>query len=110
MIKEYYEMLEKNEELFRKARDVAREIKRRALEIFGDCEVYLVGSYAKGNYTLSSDLDILIVSDRIPERINFEWYCHIVKKLTDDHRINIHLVNRKKFEGIQKMYSPRLPV
>ena len=110
MIRDYYEMLEKNEELFRRAKDIAKKIKKRALEIFDDCEVYLVGSYVKGKYTLSSDLDILVVSDKIPEKINFEWYYSIVKKLTDDNRINIHLMNRRKFKEVQRFYSPRLPV
>ena len=110
MIREYYEMLEKNEELFRRAKDVAREIKERASKIFGDCEVYLVGSYARGDYTLSSDLDVLVVSNKIPEKIDFEWYCDIVRRLTDDDRINIHLMNRGKFKEVQGFYSPRLPI
>lgn len=58
----------------------------------------MVGSYAKGTYTLPSDLDILVVSDNIPEKLNFEWYKNTVKELTDDYRINIHLLNKKKFK------------
>lgn len=107
---EYYKMLEKNKEMFDNALSIAKEIKNRARKIFADCEVYIVGSYVKGTHTLSSDLDVLIVSDDIPEKMDFEWYRDTVKNLTDDHRINIHLLNKKKFKDLEKMYSPRLPV
>ncbi len=42
--------------------------------------------------------------------MDFEWYRDTVRDLTDDHRINIHLLNKKKFRDLEKMYSPRLPV
>ncbi len=69
---------------------IAAEVKERAEKILGNCEVFIVGSYARGEYTLSSDLDILIVSDRIPERFSFKWYVELVRSLTDDERVNIH--------------------
>ncbi|AKG91674.1 Nucleotidyltransferase domain [Geoglobus ahangari] len=106
----YYEMLRKNEDFFRNAKRIAAEIKERAEKILGDCEVFIVGSYARGEHTLSSDLDILIVSDRIPERFSFEWYVEFVRTLTDDDRINIHPVCRKKFRDVEKAYTPRIRV
>ncbi|ADC65578.1 DNA polymerase beta domain protein region [Ferroglobus placidus DSM 10642] len=110
MIKKYFEVLKKNRELFEKADEIAREVKERAKKLFDDCEVYIVGSYAKKEFTLSSDLDILIVSSKIPEKFSFEWYSEIVKSLTDDNRINIHLVSRKKFDNLKSLYRPRIPV
>ncbi len=110
MIKEYYEILEKNKKFFEKAFDIAKDIAKKAREVFDDCEVYVVGSFARGEHKLSSDLDILIVSDKIPERMDFEWFSKIVKALTDDSRINIHLLNRKKFREVDRLYSPRIKV
>ena len=110
MIKKYFEILKKNKDLFEKAEEVARNIKRKAKELFEDSEVYIVGSYARGDFTLSSDLDILIVSDKIPEKLDFEWYCAVVKKLTDDNRVNVHLINKRKFMELERLYLPRIPV
>ncbi|MBC7110529.1 MAG: nucleotidyltransferase domain-containing protein [Archaeoglobi archaeon] len=107
---EYYERLKKNRELFERAEKIASEIKKKAKGIFEDAEVYITGSYARGEHTLSSDLDILIVSERIPEKFSFEFYRDAVIKLTDDPRVNIHLVNRRKFAELKKLYSPLIPV
>lgn len=106
----YYEMLDKNEEFFSRAMEIAKEIKERARRIFDDCEVFIVGSYARGEHTLSSDLDILIISDKIPEKFDFEWYSSLVKSLTDDNRINIHPVNKKKFGEVERAYTLRISV
>ena len=110
MIKEYYEILEKNKEFFDRAFEVAKRIAKKAKEIFDDCEVYIVGSFARDEHKLSSDLDILIVSKEIPKKIKFEWFSKIVKTLTDDHRVNIHLINKEKFDEVEKMYSPRIRI
>jgi len=61
-------------------------------------------------HTLSSDLDVLIVSSKVPEKINFEEYCSIVNFLTEDSRINIHLINREKFGEMRKYYEPMIGV
>jgi len=81
-MKRYFEILQRNEEFFRRAEDIAREIKKRASKVLGNCEAYIVGSYARGEHTLSSDLDVLVVSDAIPERYSFEWYFSMVRNLT----------------------------
>ncbi len=107
---EYYKLLEKNKEFFERVDEIAKDIARRAKEIFGSCDVYVVGSYARKEHKLSSDLDILIVSDRIPRKYSFDWYSIIVKKLTDDYRINIHLLNEKRFKEVEGVYSPRIKI
>jgi len=107
---EYYALLEKNREFFEQALDIASKIKDKARKIFGECEVYITGSYARRSYTLSSDLDVLIVSSTIPEKLSFEWYSDVVKKLTDDYRINIHLLNKRRFKETRRVYHPLIPV
>lgn len=107
---EYFRMLDKNIEFFEKAYEITLKIKNRAKKIFDDCEIYITGSYARGEHTLSSDLDILIVSESFPEKMSFEYYKGVAKELTDDYRINIHLCNKKKFEELRSLYEPLIPV
>lgn len=106
----YFEMLKKNEEFFSKAFEIAKDVKEKAKEILGDCEVYIIGSFARGEHTLSSDLDILIVSELIPEKPNFEKYCEIVREISEDPRINIHLLNKSKFEELKSFYGRRIEI
>ena len=110
MIGEYYRLLERNRKFFGRAREIAMRIKEKAREMFPDCEVFLAGSYVKKTYTLSSDLDILIVSSSIPKKLDFEWYKEVVQALTCDDRINIHLVNKESFKGLKKFYTPRVRI
>jgi len=105
-MRRYFEILQRNEEFFKRAEDIAKEIKEIAIRMLGSCEIYIVGSYARGEHTLSSDLDILIVSDAIPERYSFEWYVSMVRKLTDDPRVNIHLLNPKRLQELEALYRP----
>jgi predicted nucleotidyltransferase len=110
VIEYYYRKLEKNKEFFSRINDIAKEIEKKAKEIFEDAEVYITGSYARGEHTLSSDLDILIVSEEIPEKFTFEWYRDVIFRLTDDLRVNVHLLNRRKLSKLKKLYSPMIPV
>ena len=107
---DYFRMLEKNKGFFDNAMDVAKQVGKKAKEIFGDCQVFVTGSFAEGRHRLSSDLDILVISEEIPEKLDFEWYCRVVKSLTDDCRINIHLVNKRKFREVERLYWPRIEV
>jgi len=109
-VKEYYEILEKNREFFEEAIKIAKDIAEKAKKMFGDCEVFITGSFARGDHKLSSDLDILIVSDKIPDKIDFEFYSRIVKALTNDSRVNIHLLNRRRLKEVDRIYAPRIKV
>ncbi len=110
MIEDYYKILDKNKELFENAHEIAKEIAIKARRLFKDCKVYITGSFARKEHKLSSDLDILIVSNEIPKKIEFRWYCNIVKALTEDPRVNIHLVNKEKFKELERLYSPRIEI
>lgn len=105
---DYYRKLKENEKFFERAFEIAREVKKKAKEIFDDCEVFIVGSFARKEHTLSSDLDLLLVSSKIPKKLSFDEYCRIVRLLSDDERINIHLLNREKFE--EHIYGTKIRV
>ncbi len=105
-MRRYFEILKRNEEFFMRAEDIAKKIKERARDLLGDCRVFIVGSYARGEHTLSSDLDILIVCDSIPEKYSFEWYSSVVRKLTNDPRVNVHLLNPRRLKELEALYRP----
>lgn len=44
------------------------EIKRRLVQSFDPVEIYLFGSYAWGNPTEESDLDLLILVDKLTQK------------------------------------------
>lgn len=45
-------------------RELRRFIGRVREQLSGDCEVYLFGSYARGDWVSDSDLDLIVVSSR----------------------------------------------
>lgn len=52
----------KSQKLLRIREEVLEALRRLGKEL--DAEVYLFGSYARGTYTLYSDVDIVVVSKR----------------------------------------------
>ncbi|QOJ79013.1 nucleotidyltransferase domain-containing protein [Infirmifilum lucidum] len=90
--------------------EVAREVKRRAEAMFGRCEVYVVGSFARGEHRLSSDFDVLVVAEGIPDRVDFEWYYDVARRLVDEEGVNVHLLSPSSFARLEKMYKDRVRV
>ena len=82
-------------------------IKERARKILGeDTKVFIFGSYLKKNFKLLSDIDILIVSDKIPEdpyeitKIKVK----IIRDFKPGHPFEIHLTNYKNFNNWYKRF------
>lgn len=48
--------------------DVIEEIKKRLVDVYNPLEIYLFGSYAWGEPTAESDLDLCIVVDKSDEK------------------------------------------
>lgn len=72
-------------------------IKNDILRYVQDAKVYLFGSVAQGKYTLSSDIDILVVSDRL-EGIDKDAIKAYVKMRYIDYPIELHMISRREFE------------
>ncbi|MEM2106944.1 MAG: nucleotidyltransferase domain-containing protein [Candidatus Bathyarchaeia archaeon] len=93
-------------ELSRLARDWpiwSRIVAEAAAEILGDCEVYVFGSAVDCQLTGGSDVDILIVSDRLPE--DFRERCGLKAKIEEKaelplyHPFELHLVTHIDVEA-----------
>jgi len=77
------------------------EIARSAKEILGDdARVYVFGSAVRGELTAISDIDILIVSKRIPrsfmERVKLKLKIMDSSSLPDHSPFELHLVNERE--------------
>jgi len=75
-------------------------IAKAAGEVLGLCEVYVFGSVVEGRVTGGSDVDVLIVADRLPKnfslRGNIKAKIEEAAKLPLYHPFEIHLATRKE--------------
>ncbi|RLG17193.1 nucleotidyltransferase domain-containing protein [Nanoarchaeota archaeon] len=55
--------------VFARLGELLQRIKKRVLELDPEAEVYLFGSVAEGRSTYSSDIDVLVVTDRRVEEV-----------------------------------------
>jgi len=58
--------------------------------------IYLAGSYARGEETTSSDIDILVITDKLNKQIkigNFEIICVSKEKFEKSFKTNLYLVS-----------------
>lgn len=80
-------------------------IKERALELLGDAEVFVFGSVVKKDYSPGSDIDVLIVSGKIPENL-FEQSRIKYQLLKDfvNSPFEIHLVTPLLYENWYKNF------
>lgn len=71
-----------NRELPEEIKQILEEVKKLFVEIYGDSlkEVILYGSYARGDYTEGSDIDLIILLDNVNETIlsEREYYSKLI--------------------------------
>ncbi|MBS7611274.1 nucleotidyltransferase domain-containing protein [Candidatus Bathyarchaeota archaeon] len=65
-------------------------------ERLGLCKVLLFGSYARGDYTVASDIDIFVVFDDEKSSEN-EVYKTLMKGIKLP-RVELHIMSRRRFE------------
>ncbi|MHA1580835.1 MAG: nucleotidyltransferase domain-containing protein [Candidatus Freyarchaeota archaeon] len=53
LTEEYFKILEENKDFFKKAFEIAEKISKKVEKLLGDCEVYVTGSFARGEHTHS---------------------------------------------------------
>jgi len=79
--------------------EVVRELSRCVGENrkpLGLYKVLLFGSYARGNYTVSSDIDVFVVFD--DEKISEDKVCKTLMKAIKLPRVELHIMSKKEFE------------
>jgi len=84
----------KSKEMFR-WESIAKRVAKASRKVLGDVEVYVFGGFAKGEVTAASDLDILIISGRLPRdvkgRVRVKEEIEVKAKLPLIHSVDIHL-------------------
>jgi|YelNatPaOPRAMG01_1025707.scaffolds.fasta_scaffold18549_8 predicted nucleotidyltransferase len=83
--------------------EIAGEVKDMVLRYWPKAEVYLFGSTVRGEYTASSDIDILIVLDDKPSREEEYMVKAEVYRMVDAP-IELHVALKVEFEGLYKKF------
>jgi len=88
-------------------------IKKRAKDIFEDARVYLFGSVVEGDWIPGkSDIDVLIVSDRIPKTVSkqVEIRLEILRDIGFLSPFEIHLADEEIFQYYRKNIKKMIEV
>ncbi len=93
MVSKKYE--DKILDMLKNYRVIAKKVKEIVSEYDDSARVYVFGSVVRGDYTGSSDIDILIVTDKLD--IKYDLMVRIYMEL--DAPIQLHIVSRELMEG-----------
>ena len=73
----------------------------RSLKEDEKCEVYLFGSYARGDHALDSDVDVLVVSEGFEGLSRPERVSRIRRKLPEDISFEIIALTPRELEKLK---------
>lgn len=80
-------------------KEVVEELRRRIeenSERLGLCKVLLFGSYARGDYTVASDIDVFVVFD--DEKSSESDVYKTLMRSIKLPRIELHVMSKRRFE------------
>ena len=71
--------------------DIRDALRDRFRDAFGDRlhQLVLYGSYARGDATPESDIDVLVVLDRKPDRADRKQAHEVMRHFTDEYGLNL---------------------
>ncbi len=75
---------------------------KRVREVLGEVEVYLFGSYARGDWIEDSDLDLVVVSPYFKGLTIGERYVIVRELLPKDVGVEMLLYTPEEFERVKK--------
>ncbi len=100
------EIWEEKEKYFKNYKFYCQILRERAEKIMGESRIIVFGSVVRGDFTPDSDIDVLIISDNLPE--SYEERLKIKAKLKSSMaRLNpfqLHLATQKEFEEHYKPF------
>lgn len=103
----YIDIAKRNKLYFDNYLGYVKNIKGNFEKLLGEVRVYVFGSVISGNYSIfSSDIDILIISDKAPNKIS-EKSLLIIKALKEigfPNPFQIHLITPNEYENWYKNF------
>lgn len=101
----YIEEAKKIEEIYGNLDNILRELKVLIKKYLSDSKIYLFGSVVRGKYTMSSDIDILVITEQ-KERVDLDRLKALIKKKFIDIPFQLHIVSNKEYEKWYKKFIP----
>jgi len=86
------------EDVLKMLRDFVRKVK----EVLGDVEVYLFGSFARGDWLVDSDVDLIVVSPRFRGLDFGKRYAILRKFLPPNRGFDILAYTPEEFEEVKR--------
>ena len=98
--KEFWSFVREQARLRREWRPLAEAVAEAAEKLLGECEVYVFGSVAEGRQTAASDVDVLIIAEKLPqkpsERRTLKIRIEDEANLPEYHPVQIHLITKEE--------------
>ncbi|RUM47753.1 MAG: DNA polymerase subunit beta [Hyperthermus sp.] len=95
-------LLAERARMLREWREWIQGVVEAIKQLYPDAEIYVIGSIAEGNYTASSDLDLLVATSKPPQtpREEAETKTRIeeLANLPVHHPLEIHFVYKERKE------------
>lgn len=83
-------------------RKVAKSVKEIVKRFDPEAEVYVFGSVVRGEYTGASDIDIMVVTERLD--IKYDIMVEVYREV--EAPVELHVVSRRQLERWYKRFIP----
>lgn len=112
MFEHLIDMVREESRYRRDPQKLARAVKRVAEHILGEVRVYLFGSVAEGKDTPSSDIDIMVISSRVPENVKERAgvVARILMEIGLDAPVEIHLLRPEEEVWYKRFIKKRIEI
>jgi predicted nucleotidyltransferase len=105
---EIFDFLASREKYFKDYKSYAKILKETAKKVLKDekVKVLVFGSVVENDFTLSSDIDVLVISDKSPRKgiKRGKVLSKLYSSIGESHPFEIHLVTRKDWERWYKRF------
>lgn len=109
-LERYYRARYERFRMLLKWREQIPRLLKAVAEVLPDAEVYLFGSALRNSLTADSDVDVLIVSDRVQGKRHNSIAAEITEEVGEPFIFEIHLVNKDKLAWYRTHAKELVPV